>query len=114
MCLRPACLASALKQPSSKGRGLRLRGRLLTLTTTSRGKVSSETYCLSETGSDIGRGFILLKVSGDSACYTTHVGGTGLVHCDCDGFQKGGYCCKHIAAVAKLLETGLIPGGIPG
>ena len=103
-----------LKQPNTVGRSMRLVGGKLTLTTSAKRKLVSETYQLLEIGSDIGRGFALHKLGGDHANYHTHIGGTGLVDCDCDGYDKGGYCCKHIAALQKLLEIGMIPGGIPG
>ena len=57
---------------------------------------------------------MLVKVTGDSELYVVEIGGTGLVHCDCKGCDLGNYCCKHIAAMSKLLELGLVAGGIPG
>ena len=40
----PARQASSLRQPKTKGRSLRYRNGLLTITTTNRGKATRETY----------------------------------------------------------------------
>jgi hypothetical protein len=110
----PPRQVASLRQPSTTGRSLRYRGGLLTITTVSGRKTTTESYKVSETASDIGRGFVLVKVTGDSECYVVEIGGQGLVHCDCRGCDLGNWKCKHISAMSKLLELGLIKGGIPG
>ena len=112
---RGPCRLAALKVALDAGsRKASLRGRRLTLTLMVRNKQVEEAYDLIEIGSDLGRGFRLVKIGGDEAVHETHIGGTGLVLCDCHGFQAGAFQCRHIAALVALLMAGAIPGGVPG
>jgi hypothetical protein len=104
MCIRSR---SALRQPRGAGtdRSLCLCGD--TLRITQGGKVSH--YLLIEIGSQLGRGW---RVIGDRDTYETHLGAQGAASCTCEGFARN-WDCRHVAALAKCVELGLLPGGIP-
>ena len=113
--VRGPCRIGNLKVALDAGsRVARLRGQRLTLTLMERGKEVVEDYDLAEIGSNLGRGFRLVKIGGNEAVHETHIGGTGLVLCDCHGFQAAAFQCRHIAALIALLAAGAIRGGVPG
>jgi hypothetical protein len=108
---------SQCRQARNDGRTLRFtpatpeRLAMLTITVRRGSKVEESRYVLTEVGSDIGRGFVLGRLGAEDV-YTTHVGGQGLCSCTCDGFAHG-WSCRHVEALVKVIELGLIPGGTP-
>jgi hypothetical protein len=109
---------SRCRKANNAGRTLRFtpatsaRLARLVIKTVWNGRVEASEYVVHETGSQIGRGFLLAKVGEDGPVYESHVGGQGLFSCTCSGFEFG-FSCRHVEALAKVIELGLIPGGTP-
>src|SRR4051812_2473144 len=74
------------------------------------GKRSFCRYRVEEFGADHGRGFMFFKLDAGTdrteERYAVLVG-RGVRACECRGFLAGGRC-KHVAALATLLEAGQV------